>query len=110
MVNRMVIALLSYKLNRFCATLVKGAVIGGLWVLATRLRLCLVVEEFKVVSPLVPFAVVFVLAWTGGDGLLRLWLEPLLRFLPRVDASGVLHSWLLEFLKSEVDVSLLVNV
>ena len=102
--------MLSYKLNRFCSTLVEGAVIGGLWVLATRLRLCLVVEEFEVVGPLVPFAVVFVLAWTRGDGLLRLWLEPLLCFFPWVDASSVLHSWLLEFLKSKVDVSFLVNV
>ena len=72
--------------------------------------MCLVVKEFEVVGSLVPLAVVFVLSWAWGDCLLWHWLEPFFSFFPGVDASSVLYSRLLEFLKPEVDVTLLVNV
>ena len=84
--------------------------VGSLRVLTTRLSLCLVVKEFEVVGSLVPLAIVLVLSWAWGDCLLWHWLEPFVSFFPGVDASGVLHSRLLKFLKSEVDVPLLVDV
>ena len=68
----------------------------------------LIVEEFKVVSALVPFAVVFIFARTRCDILVHRLLEARIAFSP--DICVLWYHGLFELFKSKVDIALVMNV
>ena len=68
----------------------------------------LIVEEFKVVSALVPFAVVFIFARTRSDILVHRLLEARIAFSP--DICVLWYHGLFELFKSKVDIALVMNV